>query len=158
MVVAATLWTTWLTRNDVAFGKGKPSRKEIKNLISFRVQNQASTRNDKHIVHDPIWKVNPLGTIRVHTHRATTLYWIKKFDIFNYIAVADGAWDIYHKGALLGGIGGWIKNSHGKILYDFSGPIIVSKSEETKIEAILHISNIMFDKCFNGRKSIICSK
>ena len=66
MVVAATLWSIWLGRNDSIFNKAKTSNKILQTLIFHRVAKWGGVAKLVKFTHIPLWQINPVGTIHVH--------------------------------------------------------------------------------------------
>ncbi|KAL8098990.1 hypothetical protein AgCh_031628 [Apium graveolens] len=89
------------------------------------------------------------------------LYQVLEHINFGQTWIVDGAWGIteYHKA--MGGIGGTIKkrsrNSIGKLVHSFSGPVEVNSSTEAEIEALLHVIRIVISKSLTTSRIVICS-
>ncbi|WOG96699.1 hypothetical protein DCAR_0416035 [Daucus carota subsp. sativus] len=64
----------------------------------------------------------------------TTRFWQIRREIFDFVCAVDAAWKLNK-----GGIGGFIRNRTGKVIYNFSGPSTSATCVlEAEIEAIVH--------------------
>lgn len=79
----------------------------------------------------------------------------------DYICAIDGAWGVSPGSLGKVGIGGWIKDKSGKLVYNFSGPLEVNSSLEAKIGAIIHVAEVVGYLISKGRfinkKLIVCT-
>lgn len=157
MVVAASCWSIWLTRNDRLFVTKKSDPKVLHELIRVIVNKWGEATKLISFRMDPMWRVNPRGAIKLHNHIESIKFWRYKFDQFEMVATVDGAWSVTGNNEILVVIGGNFKTGGGKLVYVFSGPSKRISCKEAKIEAIAHVIGVMLLKNFNMHKIAMCS-
>lgn len=118
------------------FNKKRIHTHHFELLIFIRVNKWGLASNILEFGNEPLWKLNPYRAINVHYHKLNFNYW--KFRSSVYDAVV-GAWGRNKYGLITGGIGGFLKNRDGKILFMFSGPTETNNSEEAEIDTLLHL-------------------
>lgn len=157
MVVATTLWSIWLARNDMVFNKVRIKAHNIRELIFIRSNKWGLASKTMMFGHDPLWRINPMSALNVHHNEEMTLFWKIKFEAYSVVCMVDAAWHSSSSGVLKAGIGGKIKHKSGKILYCFSAPSLAMNIHDAEIEAILHVLSILrTTKRFN-HKAVICT-
>lgn len=92
MVVAATLWSIWLARNEAIFQCNRILKANLENIIFIRVAKWDKASKVLNFYNDALWKLNPLGALTLHSQSCSQAYWSHKFGSFDYICVVDGAW------------------------------------------------------------------
>lgn len=152
-VVAATLWTLWLARNELIFSRSNQSQDVLRALIMLRVKQWGKASGILCFGNDPLWMANPKGALRVYYNRLSTDYWKYRESSFDLVCAVDGAWGSFCSGA----VGGYIKNKSGDLVYVFSGPIKVSNALSAEIEAILHVVRMILSRQLKPGKILICS-
>lgn len=151
MVLAATCWTIWLTRNEMLFQNKEPDIKVILHLIKFRVLSWGLAygliMEDKSLW----WCDNPTGTV-------TASYKTKWFNILkdedcSIAAFVDGSWKKgkYSKG----GIGGIVKTAQGDHLLEFAGPVYALSAFQAKLQALQQLVKLIICKGWMTRKVLI---
>lgn len=106
MVVAATLWTLWLARNEHVFNNRKLKAADLKQLLLIRVAKWGSATNILNVGFSPDWKLNPIGVLSAIHFRKSNLFWNFLKEAYDYICMVDGAWNKRFDGTVGGGIGG----------------------------------------------------
>lgn len=157
LVVAATLWTIWLTRNDLIFNKVRVSESVMNELIFIRVLKWGSASKMILYSHIPLWRVNPTGAINLQHHIDISNYWKVQFEHFHVVCVVDAAWKVNYLGSYRRGIGGVIKTNTGSLRYCFSGPSSSKNIHEAEIEAILHAIKVIRTSELRSNRVVICS-
>lgn len=157
MVVAATLWSIWLGRNDSIFNKAKTSNKILQTLIFHRVAKWGGVAKLVKFTHIPLWQINPVGTIHVHHYLDKSKYLQIRRDNFHVVCMVDAAWHVNSAGVLKGGVGGLIINKAGRSIYCFSGPSTAKSILEAEVESILHMLRILYAAKDMQQKVVICS-
>lgn len=115
IVLAATIWTAWLARNKLLFSSTRIRKADLEFLITERVSMWGRAANIINCGKDPLWLVNPQGTLAIYHHNVSIDFWRYKtssFDLFWYI---DGAWKLKSNGMTIGSIGGFIMNKKGEL-------------------------------------------
>lgn len=125
-------------------------------LITERVKKWGKAASILDFGDEPLWLSNPHGAIAVHLYKVNKEYWDFKKINFEYICAVDGAWSVGPFGPR-GGIGGQVINRAGRVIYSFSGPMVVSNSLEAEIEAILHVIRMIVANKFRDSRIVICS-
>ncbi|KAL1807646.1 hypothetical protein ACET3Z_024636 [Daucus carota] len=138
-VVAATLWSLWLARNETVFSKTNQSEEGLKGLIMFRVTQWGKVSNILCFGNEPLWKANPKGAVRVYYNRLSNDYWKFRQNSFDLVCSVDGAWGNSNFNLCTGSVGGYARYKKGNLIYVFSGPINAPDALSAEIEAILHI-------------------
>ena len=157
LVVTALLWSIWIGRNEYVF-KGKRLKEyEFSEVFHYRVASWGKASGLMDYGYDPLWKANPKGAIAVHTHKLSTEFWRFKMQSFDYICAVDGAWGGNERGVIGGGMGGFIKNSQGRIKFLFSGPSPASNAEEAEVFGLIYILRKIISKNFHSKRVLICS-
>ncbi|WOH03993.1 hypothetical protein DCAR_0623398 [Daucus carota subsp. sativus] len=154
-VVAATLWTIWLARNEAIFNDVRLKQTDIHELIQLRVSIWGMASGIIPFSHIPTWKVNSVGTINVHHHLDVSNYWKIRLENFFAVCMVDAAW--LPNCMAKGGIGGVIKNKWGRIIYSFSGPAKAQNILEAEISALLHVFNVIRTSHLHMHKLVVCS-
>lgn len=157
MVIAATLWTIWLTRNELIFQSKRTSRAAMKEIIFIRSSKWGLASNLMNFGDDPLWKVNPIGAINIHHHTISMSFWDFKFQNYDYICMVDGAKNVNAWGKLCCAVGGCIKNSSKQTLYCFSGQVPAFSVLEAEVMAILHVLNYIQSSKLVNKRVVVCS-
>lgn len=157
LIVAAVLWTIWLARNDLIFGKHKIQEKCFVNIIHIRIDKWGSAAGLMDFGADPLWRVNPSGAVAIRHHKILNTFWRFKRDQFDYVAAVDGAWGLADDFSYKGGIGGYLQDSSGKLVLIFSGPVNSISAQDTEVEAILFLINWMINLNLDFKRAVICS-
>ena len=157
LVVAATLWTVWLARNEFCFRNSRLKEGTLQKLIFVRISKWGLASRQMTFGDDPLWKANPMGALNIHHHKASASFWKYKFDHYDYTCMVDGARDVNKWGNFCCGMGGCIKDKQGRILYCFSGPVKVQSILEAEISAILHVINYFSAWAPSFGRVVICS-
>lgn len=155
--MAATLWTIWLSRNELAFSGNKITRATVEHLIFTRVSEWGKATCTLPFGSEPLWKINPHGIIAVHFDKLQRDFWKFKFIAFELVCLVDGAWgrNIFNNWG--GGIGGSIYNNKGTVIYSFSGPCSANSILEAEIKAILHVAKVLDKEEFKSFRVSISS-
>lgn len=106
LVVAATIWTIWLSRNEAIFNKTKQSKATIGFLILTRFKKWGKAVKLIDFGEDPLWIVSPQGAITTHLHVLNKTFWNFKTLSYDIVCAVDGAWGQSMNGSYAGGIGG----------------------------------------------------
>lgn len=155
LVVVATLWTIWLSRNEFVFHQSRISKLSLEQILRIRISKWGKASGIMSFGSDPLWHVNPNGAIAVHNHLDNQCFRQFKGSSFDFTCATDGAWGINSKGIGMGGIGGLICDGKGLIIHKFSGPYKVNSSIEAELGAIFHMAEILNSDRWSGMKSVI---
>ena len=156
MVVAATLWSVWLARNELVFSKVKIKKKALAKLIQLRVSKWGKASGLLDFGETPLWKIHPQGAIALHNHKVSKSFWLHKRSGFDLVCAVDGAWGPVRK-SMGGGVGGTIHNNRGSLLLSFSGPVHSKNPILTEIAGVLFVIQCLRNHRFKAFKSVICS-
>lgn len=156
-VVAASLWTIWLARNELLFKGTRLTNSTIKHLILVRVSKWGRASGLMNFGEDPIWKVNPIGLLHVHNRKASESFWKIKRECFDVVCMVDAAWGINNQGLTCGGVGGSIFCKSGKLVYCFSGQVFSFSALESEVMALLHILSVINSSCIRTLRTVVCS-
>ncbi|WOH13938.1 hypothetical protein DCAR_0933451 [Daucus carota subsp. sativus] len=157
IVVAATLWSIWLARNEFIFNKVKIKKTELQQLIFLRISKWGLASKTILFTHVPLWRVNPVGLIHVQHYLDVSNFWTIRRENFNTVCMVDAAWKMCARGGIRGGIGGVMVNKEGKRFYRFSGPSTAQNIQEAEISAILHALSIIRGSFIDMGKVVLCS-
>ena len=69
LIVAATLWTIWLCRNEFQFNRKKLPQESIQDLIFARVNKWGHASGLIPFSGDPLWHANPDGMIAIFWYK-----------------------------------------------------------------------------------------
>lgn len=94
LVVAVVLWSTWLARNELLFSNNRMEHKTLEFLIFTRVNKWGNASGILSFYSEPIWEVNPQGTIAIYHHKVMLEYWDLKLNAYDYVCGVDGSWGI----------------------------------------------------------------
>lgn len=147
--IAATLWSLWLTRNQIIFEKKSTNLEDLIYLIKFRVLKWSAAAGLCDDSLSPAWLLSPECTIRLKYRANLNCLLHGDFDLFCF---ADGAFFSNPDGSANAGVGGFIKNKDGEVLYIFSGPSEVNCPLRAEIEAITFLINLVAASQFRGSK------
>lgn len=75
IVIAATLWSIWLSRNETLFGNTRVNKKSLEYIILTRVNKWEKNSLATYFTTDPTWSINPQGTIALYLHKSCQTYW-----------------------------------------------------------------------------------
>lgn len=81
LVVAATLWTIWLCRNECIFNQKRTRRKIIETLIFTRMNKWGLATQILDFGNEPLWRVNPHGAINIHFHLMGLSFWKFEYEL-----------------------------------------------------------------------------
>ncbi|KAK1366051.1 hypothetical protein POM88_041612 [Heracleum sosnowskyi] len=132
-VVAATLWSIWLMRNEKKFRGGKLSGNDVFFLIKVRVREWLMAGNMFKKEAMVWWDLNPTGSLtRTKELRLKELL-VHDCELTLFI---DGSWKIQKTGIVYAGVGGVIKNSNGTKIMSFNGPVLEKGAFEVECKAL----------------------
>lgn len=157
LVVAASLWTIWLVRNELIFNASRPSIANIKKLILVRVSKWGLASKLMTWGDDPMWRVNPVGTLHIHQNLVSDNFWKFKKEFYGAICAVDAAWLPCSWSSCKAGIGGTIKLKSGRLIYCFSSPVSAYSPLEAEILAIIHALKFINDWQPSNHQVLICS-
>ena len=156
-VVAASIWTIWLARNESIFQSSDPSKSVLLSLLLTRINKWGEASNLIPFSADPLWKSNPTGAVAIYYNKLSAEYWNYKFLSHDIVCATDGAWGACKDVHLKGAIGGRILNNEKRVLHVFSIPVKVVNDLQAKLEALLYTLE-QVDRHFNTEARIaICS-
>ncbi|KAK1397860.1 hypothetical protein POM88_007723 [Heracleum sosnowskyi] len=152
IVLIATMWTLWLSRNNRIFSGSKVNVGETVKLIKLRSQEWALARNL--ILEDAViwWESNPIGVIT--RSQAVLEEKLLKCD-YELICFSDGAWKEGNRGTFRSGIGGVIKSREGSTKLYFSGPSAATSAFEAEFRAFEELM-LLVKKVYGKDLSIMC--
>lgn len=157
LVVTAALWSIWLARNELVFKKKRIKKVELETIIMIRISKWGKAAAVMNFGEDPLWRINPWGALKIHHLAASNSFWQYRYQNYDLTCMVDGAFDNNQWGQLGGGIGGCIKDRHGKTIYCFSRPIGALSAIEAEISAILHVMHhLLLWQSFN-KNVVVCS-
>ncbi|KAK1395020.1 hypothetical protein POM88_014076 [Heracleum sosnowskyi] len=152
IVLIATMWTLWLSRNNRIFSGSKVNVGETVKLRKLRSQEWALARNL--ILEDAViwWESNPIGVIT--RSQAVLEEKLLKCD-YELICFSDGAWKEGNRGTFRSGIGGVIKSREGSTKLYFSGPSAATSAFEAEFRAFEELM-LLVKKVYGKDLSIMC--
>ncbi|KAK1365949.1 hypothetical protein POM88_041510 [Heracleum sosnowskyi] len=147
IVLIATMWTLWLSRNNRIFSGSKVNVGETVKLIKLRSQEWALARNL--ILEDAViwWESNPIGVIT--RSQAVLEEKLLKCD-YELICFSDGAWKEGNRGTFRSGIGGVIKSREGSTKLYFSGPSAATSAFEAEFRAFEELMLLVKKSLWKG--------
>lgn len=149
-VLAATLWTIWLFRNQCVFEGKKHDRKSLVNLILIRTLSWYESLNLIQKEKEHVWRSNPVGLVLACSKYSKKQLCSKISQLFCFI---DGAWDQNHAG-----IGGFIQDSEDNLLFIFSGPVQGDSILASEIyESLVFLLENIFSSQWSDSKVMIFS-
>lgn len=157
IVVAATLWSIWLARNELVFSNIKISKATLVDLIFLRVSKWGKASGLIEFGDTPLWKIHPQGAIALHTFTLRSSFWLHKGLCFDLVCAVDGAWGLIGNSLFGGGIGGTVRNNKGSLLFSFSGPVASKSVRFTEIDAILFVLQSLMSRNLLKLRTVICS-
>lgn len=157
LVVAATLWTIWLARNDVIFNKTRTSVKVLRHLLLARINKWGLASGSVPFGNDPLWLSNPEGMIRVYWHKKLKDFWKFKLQKGVLTIAVKGIWDLNSRNFKQGAMGIIIKKGCGCILHTMAAPIHTNNSTHAEMEAIIYILRLFEKGWWNEHRGMIYS-
>lgn len=153
-VVAATLWTIWLARNDYVFNHVRIKQHVMQKLIKLRISKWGLASKLIPFSHFPLWNVNPVGAIIIHHHWDVSRFWEVRMGTYHAVCMVAAMWC---SNIARGGIGGVIKNKSGSTIYRFSGPSEAQSYLEAEIFGVLHVLHIIRTTHLRMHSVVVCS-
>ncbi|XP_017245737.2 uncharacterized protein LOC108217416 [Daucus carota subsp. sativus] len=143
IVIGATLWVIWTSRNAVVF---KGEKVNIGFMMSAIKQHAKEWCLAAELITDSSlawWDWNPMGTItRSETLQLQSLTQVK-WDLIGFV---DGSWK-NKQGQSLAGIGGFIQKKNGDCIFTFAGPCGANGALEAEWLALTYlIQNFLTSK------------
>ncbi|KAK1394091.1 hypothetical protein POM88_013147 [Heracleum sosnowskyi] len=89
IVLAATLWTIWLLRNQTVFENNKLGRKALEDLLLLRTLHWCESVKLLDQSQSSIWASNPAGLILSNSKTIKKNLWTKNSSLMGFI---DGSW------------------------------------------------------------------
>lgn len=134
--VTAVLWSIWLIRNECVFHKVKIQEDRLQLVIKHRahtwsVQNRLISPNLENI-----WTHYPRQAFTLQRKWAVKVlleYWFKATNLVGFV---DGSLKKIGLGHTISGIGGYIINKQGSVLFIFSGPSQKTTCYDVEFEAL----------------------
>ncbi|KAL1831571.1 hypothetical protein ACET3Z_001222 [Daucus carota] len=111
VVAAIALWNTWLAQNDALFSQTWQSHENIEELIRARVTALGKVFKSICFGNDPMWRINPLGAIKVYYSKLSCDYLNTRFNSFDLVGGVDEAWGKSNVDEAAGAIRGYVRNS-----------------------------------------------
>ncbi|KAK1372726.1 hypothetical protein POM88_028919 [Heracleum sosnowskyi] len=149
---SATLWTIWLCRNQMLFQQVRIKQNELQFLITQRSQLwcQAAKLIDDGI----LWKSNPIGMVLSASNSKLNFLSNVNAGLIGFI---DGSWKILNENKTQGGIGGYLKDSKGNLIFVFSGPVDASSAFDCKYQAMCFLISKIVANHWRGKPCVIYS-
>ncbi|XP_063935611.1 uncharacterized protein LOC135147087 [Daucus carota subsp. sativus] len=157
LIVAASLWTIWLARNESIFQSSVPRKSVLLNLVFTRINKWGEASKLTPFTADPLWKSNPSGAVVIYYSKLSAEYWNYKFLTHDLVCMTDGAWGACENGSLNGAIGGRILNKDKRVLHVFSIPVYVVNSLQAELEALLYMLDQVKRHFSTASQVAICS-
>ncbi|KAK1379692.1 hypothetical protein POM88_026436 [Heracleum sosnowskyi] len=133
IVIAATLWTLWMTRNLNVFEGKKTAKKMLENLIILRSASWSEAINLINPGCLNLWIRNPMGLVLTCSKQAKLYLTTKSTTLQGFI---DGSWSQSSSKKSMAGIGGYVLDLAGNTIFIFSGPIKADSAFKCEYEAL----------------------
>lgn len=150
IIISASLWVIWITRNDNVFAKNRQS--QMDRLALVKLQSKEWCLASNLILKDALcwWNSNPMGSITYSdTIQMQALYQVDA-DLIGFV---DGSTKT-RQGEINSGIGGIIQKRNGDVIFTFSGPFHAISPSDVEWGALCHmLRNFVGSKWVN--KSLI---
>ncbi|KAK1372733.1 hypothetical protein POM88_028926 [Heracleum sosnowskyi] len=149
---SATLWTIWLCRNQMLFQQVRIKQNELQFLITQRSQLwcQAAKLIDDGI----LWKSNPIGMVLSASNSKLNFLSNVNAGLIGFI---DGSWKILNENKTQGGIGEYLKDSKGNLIFVFSGPVDASSAFDCEYQAMCFLISKIVASHWRGKPCVIYS-
>lgn len=133
--ITATLWSVWLYRNLMVFEGKRYKEEEVVWLIKQRSLLWWSAGITGNRICWNLWNLNPTGALlsRLYLSEGDNE---AEYEFYSY---TDGAFKMNNNGEILTGMGGFVKDSQGKLSFIFFGPSKVFDSFHAELEAIEYL-------------------
>lgn len=149
---SAALWTIWQCRNQVVFQNVRVKKSEILFLITHRSQSWCQAANL--IESSDLWSSNPIGLVLksslTRQHRLLN-------NNAKLVGFIDGAWKKSPNNVIQAGIGGYVKDSEGNLVFIFSGPVKAFSPSQCEFEAMFYVVKQLAVSPWSTTHSVIYS-
>lgn len=138
-------------RHHLIFVDGVRTKKE--NVEFLIVQRSRAWCSAINLFEDStLWNVNPVGTIlRSNTRRLAKLMDVDA-EIMGFI---DGAWKCGNDKRIQAGIGGYLKDKQGNLLFLFSGPSTAKSAFDCELDAMIFLVRNIFKSPWRLSKCVL---
>ncbi|KAK1401004.1 hypothetical protein POM88_000609 [Heracleum sosnowskyi] len=133
IVLAATLWTIWLSRNQTVFENNKLGRKALEDLLLLRTLHWCESVMLLDQSQSNIWASNPAGLILSNSKTVKKNLWTENSSLMGFI---DGSWKKRVNQDDIAGIGGHLYDREGNMILMFSGPVSTTSALVSEMEAL----------------------
>lgn len=132
VVISSALWSIWLSRNRIVFEEENTSHTSLMNLVQFQSKEWCVAFSLIHADATTWWLSNPVGAVS-----SSTTFKLKELALNgpSLTGFIDGSWKA-HANSFQAGIGGFIQDKKGNIIFTFSGPIAASNPFEAEWKAL----------------------
>ncbi|KAK1365688.1 hypothetical protein POM88_041249 [Heracleum sosnowskyi] len=132
--------------------KVRIKQNELQFLITQRSQLwcQAAKLIDDGI----LWKSNPIGMVL--SASKSKLNFLSNVNA-GLIGFIDGSWKILNENKTQGGIGGYLKDSKGNLIFVFSGPVDASSAFDCEYQAMCFLISKIVANHWRGKPCVIYS-
>lgn len=151
-VLAATIWTIWLIRNESSFHSKEPVISNVMQLIKFKSLSWGLALGLIIKKKSSWWADNPTGVV-------TASLKAKWFDILleencSIAAFVDESWKrVGHY--IRGGIGGLAKSLKGDHILEFDGPVIAHSALQIERQALIQLVALLENSQRSSEKILI---
>lgn len=151
-VLAASIWTIWLIRNDKLFNAKDSEVLSALQLIKFRSLSWRVAYGLILKSKSSWWSDNPTGTV---TASFKTMWFnIMSEEQCSVAAFIDGSWKKSGKGSS-GGIGGLVKSKDGAHILEFSGPVLTNSALQSEMQAFIQLVALLVNRKWSSNQILI---
>lgn len=143
--MVAMLWTVWLARNENFFRGIKQSKIVLLHLIKHRalIWSIAGNLIPPDILN--LWAVDPQAAYSRRIKWELKNLLTNWFQCATLVGFIDASWKTNKNNIKKAGIGGFLMNSTGRVVFMFSGPSKKNTSYESECEALeFMLGSILF--------------
>lgn len=160
VVVSSSIWSIWLSRNNEVFKKSNTTSDNLLNLVRVQSKEWAIAFSLIHKDAAYCWFRNPVGVVTGS----------EEFKIKEIISTGaalkgfvDGSWKEFPS-KIQAGIGGFIQNIKGDIIFTFSGPVSAHSPFDSEWSALVFLVssflksswNHLTLKVFTDSRKVVC--
>lgn len=152
LVLAATIWSIWLARNDKIFNGKEAVTPVLLQMIKFRSLSWGIAYGIILQSKSAWWSENPSGVVTASLRS-------KWFNIMleeqcSITAFIDGSWNKSMVN-LKGGIGGLVKSGNGDHILEFAGPTSARSAFQTELQALIQLLVLIVNSKWKTHKLLI---